>query len=177
MPKKPLWLTPERRDFLCQILAPYLAIKGWKLDLITGELYNPAFEARIKPLIDDWKALDRDLRNAELQAELKALHQVTQRRYPLEGRFNAVSRDIYADNQPLFFLRGQAVSGVTLKPFVIARISSSYIRLYVDLSGVLRQVSKSKRRKALRYGKPLPHEIMTEITREVLYALRDYYSH
>jgi hypothetical protein len=174
MSKTPLWLTPERKESLIRLFVESrgFCVYGHPLCQIPEHHYT----VYIEYLIHDWKELDRDLRNAELEAEMKALHHVPQRRFPIEGRFNAVSRDIYAESQPLFFLKGQSVSGVTLKPFVVARISSTYIHLHVDLSGILKQVSKSKRRKALRYGKPLPHEITTEINREVLNALRDYYS-
>ncbi len=175
MSKIPQWLTPERKEALIRL---FTVSRGF---CVYGHKNCPIpehhFSVYIEYLIHDWKELDRDLQNAILEAERNALHRLPQRRFPLEGRFNAVSRDIYAESQPLFYLDGQSVSGVTLQPFVKARIASSYIRLYVDLSGVLKQVSKSKRRKALRYGKPLPNEIVNQINSQVLLAVRDYYSH
>jgi len=174
MTKNPLWLTPERKESLIRL---FTGSRGF---CVFGhpqcQISEHHYTLYIEYLIHDWKALDRDLRLADWQTEREAMHRLPQRKYPLEGRFNATSRDIYAESQPLFFLEGQAVSGVTLKPFVKARVASSYIRLYVDISGILRQVSKSKRRKALRYGKPLPFEIVNQVNRQVLYALRDYYS-
>ncbi|GAI24446.1 unnamed protein product, partial [marine sediment metagenome] len=154
-----------------------LAIKGWKLDLMTGELYNLDYEARIKSIIAEWKHLDKEQRQAEWEAERKALHSLGERSYPIRGQFSAVSRDIYAESQPLYYLEGQAVSGLTFKPFVRVRLASSYIRLYVDLGEALRQVSKSQRRKAIRYGKPLPPTTRQAIMRKVMEAVRDYYSH
>ncbi|MBA7594933.1 hypothetical protein ES703_01889 [subsurface metagenome] len=170
----PKWATLDRRNVLAFILTDYLASKGWKLDLITGECYNLDYEARIKPIIADWKQEDREQSRAEWEVERKALHSLGERAYPIRGRFSAISRDIYAESQPLYYFEGQAVSGVTLTPFVRVRIASSYIRLYVDLGEALRQVSKNKRRKAIRYGKPLPQETQGIIRRKVLEAVRDY---
>ncbi|MBA7482878.1 hypothetical protein ES707_18377 [subsurface metagenome] len=62
-------------------------------------------------------------------------------------------------------------------PFVRVRLASSYIRLYVDLGEALRQVSKNKRRKAIRYGKALPKSVKRAISSKVLEAVKDYYSH
>ena len=173
----PKWATLDRRNVLASILTDYLAIRGWQLDLITGECYNLAYEARIKPIIADWKRLDKEQDRADWEAERKALHSLGERTYPVRGQFSAVSRDIYASNQPLYYLEGQAVSGITLTPFVRVRIASSYIRLYVDLGEALRQVSKSQRRKAIRYGKPLPPSTRVAIMRKVMGAVKDYYSH
>jgi len=174
----PKWSTPERKLQLASILTDYLAsIRGWQFDLITGECYNLDYEARIKLIIADWKRLDREQDRAEWEAERNALHRSSDRRYPVRGQFSATSKDIYADNQPLYYLDGQAVSGLTLTPFVRVRLSSSYMRLYVDLGEALRQASKSQRRKAIRYGKALPKSAKEAVTRKVLEAVRDYYSH
>jgi len=51
------------------------------------------------------------------------------------------------------------------------------MRLFVDLGEALREVSKSKRRKAIRYGKPLPQETQAIITLKVIEAVRDYIAH
>jgi len=117
---------------------------------MTGECYNLDYEARIKPLIADWKRLDKDQRQAEWEAESRAIHCLGEQRYPVLGRFNAISKDIFASHQPLYYLEGQGVSGITLTPFVKVRIASSYIRLFVDLGEALRGVSKNQRHKAIR---------------------------
>ena len=173
----PKWATLDRKLQLAKIFSDYLALKGWQVDLITGEFYNPAYEARITPLIADWKRQDTEQRRTDWEAERKALHQLGSRTYPIRGQFSAISRDIYAESQPLYYLDGQAVSGLTFKPFVRVRIASSYIRLYVDLGEALRQVSKNTRRKAIRYGKPLPPTTRQAVMRKVMEAVRDYYSH
>jgi len=51
------------------------------------------------------------------------------------------------------------------------------MRLYVDLGDSLREVSKNKRRKAVRYGKELPKSIEQRIAERVWLAVRDYLNH
>ncbi|MBA7534013.1 hypothetical protein ES705_26259 [subsurface metagenome] len=171
----PKWATLDRRNVLVQLFLSSggFCVYGHKKCLIPEHHYSPYIELLIK----DWKHLDRELDNALWEAERKALHSLGQRTYPVRGQFSAVSRDIYAESQPLYYLDGQAVSGLTFKPFVRVRLASSYIRLYVDLGEALRQVSKNKRRKAIRYGKALPKSVKRAISSKVLEAVKDYYSH
>ena len=171
----PKWATPERKDALIQLFVDSggFCVYGHKNCLIPEHHYSLYIEL----LIQDWKQLDRELSNALWQAERKALHSVGSRTYPLRGQFSAISRDITAENRPLYYLEGQAVSGITLTPFVKVRLASTYMRLFVDLGEALKQVSKSKRRKAIRYGKPLPPSTTTAIRRKILEAVRDYYSY
>lgn len=171
----PKWATLDRRNLLVQLFLSSggFCVYGHKKCLIPDHHYYLYSEY----LIQDWKNLDRQQRQAEWEAEQKALHSLGERIYPIRGQFSAVSREIFAGNQPLYYLEGQAVSGITFMPFVRVRIASSYMRLYVDLSEALGQVSKSKRRKAIRYGKPLPQETQVIIRRKVLEAVRDYLAH
>jgi len=171
----PKWATLDRRNVLVQLFLSSggFCVYGHKKCLIPEHHYSLYIELLIK----DWKHLDRELDTALWEAERKALHSIGERSYPIRGQFSAVSRDIYAESQPLYYLEGQAVSGLTLMPFVRVCIASSYIRLYVDLGEALRQVSKSQRRKAVRYGKALPKSVKRAISSKVLEAVRDYYSH
>jgi len=171
----PKWATLDRRNILVQLFLSSggFCVYGHKKCLIPEHHYFLYSEFLIK----DWKQLDKEQRQAEWEAERKALHSLGERSYPIRGQFSAVSRDIYAESQPLYYLEGQAVSGITLMPFVRVRMASSYIRLYVDLGEALRQVSKSKRRKAIRYGKPLPPTIRVAIMRKVMEAVKDYQAH
>jgi len=171
----PKWATLDRRNVLVQLFLSSggFCVYGHKKCLIPEHHYCLYSELLIK----DWKQVDTEQSQADWEAERKALHSLGERTYPTRGQFSAVSRDIYAESQPLYYLDGQAVSGLTFTPFVRVRVASSYIRLYVDLGEALRQVSKSKRRKAIRYGKPLPENIKLSIRRMVLEAVKDYYSH
>ena len=168
----PKWATLDRRTVLVQLFLSSggFCVYGHKKCLIPEHHYYLHTEI----LIRDWKQIDRDDRQADWQAERKALHNLGEQHYPVLGRFNAISKEIFASNQPLYYLQGQSVSGLTLKPFVKVRLASSYVRLYIDLGEALREVSKSKRRKAIRYGKPLPQETQGIIRRKMLEAVRDY---
>ena len=170
--KQPKWATPERKNTLVQLFLSSggFCVFGHKMCLIPDHHYYLYTEYLIK----DWKQLDRQQSQADWEAEQKVIHNLGELRYPVSGRFNAISRDIFATNQPLYYFEGQAVSPLTLKPFVRVRIASSYVRLYIDLGEALRGVSKSRRRKAIRYGKPLPRETEVIIRRIVLQAVRDY---
>jgi len=171
----PKWATLDRRTALVQLFLSSggFCVYGHKKCLIPEHHYYLYSEFLIK----DWKQLDREQSRADWEAERKALHNLGERTYPITGRFNAISRDIYAGQQPLYYFEGQSVSGLSLKPFVKVRLASSYMRLFVDLGEVLREVSKNKRRKAIRYGKPLPQETQGIIRRKVLEAVRDYLAH
>ena len=170
----PNWSTPDRREKLVQLFIESggFCVFGHSKCQIPEHHY-PEFT---EMLISDWKALDRELASALWKAERKAFHDLGEMPYPTSGRFTAIDREIFAGNQPLYYLEGQAVSGLTFKPFVKVRISSSYIRLYVDLGEALRQVSKSARRKAVRYGKPLPRNTTQAIRRTIFEAVRHYWS-
>jgi hypothetical protein len=157
------WLTPERKSLLSRILADYLDIKLWQVDIMTGEYYCPAYEQRTRPLILDWQASDRaDIRNV-WEYERKLIHTLNERQYPLRGEFSAISRDIYAQAQPLYHMAGIGLSPLTLKPFALIRLSSTYVGLHVNLGDTLKRASKNQRRKHLRYGKRLPDNIQSEI--------------
>lgn len=168
----PKWATLDRRNVLVQLFLSSggFCVFGHKKCLIPEHHYYLYSEF----LIQDWKQLDREQSQADWEAEIKAIHSLGEQSYPVLGRFNAISKDIFASNQPLYYLEGQSVSGLTLTPFVKVRIASSYMRLYIDLGEALREVSKNKRRKAIRYGKPLPQETQVIIRRKVLEAVRDY---
>ena len=124
--------------------------------------------------IDGWKADTRAQSSLDWQLERKALHSLGERRTPLRGQFNNISQDIWHDKQPLFYIENLGMSGITLTPFAKVKLSSSYLRLYVDLGDCLRSVSKNKRRKAIRYGKPLPKSVDNRIADKVWQAVKHY---
>ena len=111
------------------------------------------YELKSEDLIKYWIGDDRERERYEWELESKALHRTNNRTLPLHGQFSGVSRDIYHDSQPLFYLERMGISGLTFKPFAKLRLASSGTRLYVDISDVLKPLSKNARRKAVRYGK------------------------
>ena len=135
------------------------------------------YDLKAEQLISNWIADDREQRQAQRLVEQRALHSLGERSYPLRGTFSNISQAIYADKQPLYYIEGLGVSGLTMKPFAKVRISSSYMRLFIDLGDTLRGVSKARRRKAIRYGKPLPTNIEANIALIVGEAVKDYIAH
>jgi len=171
----PKWSTLVRRNALVDLFCRSggFCIFGHANCLIPEH----HFDGFTTALIKDWISSDREQSQIELDAELRAIHSLGERKYPLRGQFSAISKDIWGGNQPLFYIQNLGMSGVTLTPFAKVRISSTYVRLYVDLADTLRSVSKSKRRKAIRYGKPLPKEVEARVTLEVRKAVEHYFNH
>ena len=156
-----------------KFLKLYKPVKVVEFEPIFACLYDIKAEV----FIDDWKADDRLTRAEEYRLESIRLHSLAEPREPLRGQFSAISKDIFGANQPLYYLQALGISGVTLTPFAKVRISSSYMSLYVDLRDTLREVSKNKRRKATRYGKPLPYKIEAKIALQVRQAVEHYFNH
>jgi len=121
------------------------------------------FEIYADRLIRDWATDDRSIGIAKWQAERKILHSLGETKEPLRGRFSNISRDIVMAKQPSYYLQGLAINGVTFSPFAKVRIANSYVYLYIDLGDSLKAVSKNKRRKATRYGKPLPASVANSV--------------
>jgi len=167
------WASPHRRTYLALLMCDYLGLMGWQLDLESGELYHPEYEARIKPLIADWKADDRAQAQAEWKAEQKAIHSLAEKGAQ-RGQFNATARDVFHAEQPLYYFMGLGISGLTFRPFAKVRLSSTFTGLHVELGDTLHGVSKSKRRKALRYGKPLTRKVQGEIEAKCNQAVRHF---
>jgi hypothetical protein len=169
---KPRWATPNRQAHLVRLFLDSggFCVYGHKPCPIPEHHY----EIYIERLIGDWQSDDKAQRQAEWQAERRRLHTLADRRYPLHGQFNAVSRDIFLGEQPQYYLEGVAISGLTLKPFAKVRLASSYVHLYIDLGDTLRGLSKARKRKAIRYGKALPVEIQREVDRLCNLAVRHF---
>ena len=168
----PKWSTPNRKAKLVKL---FIDSGGF---CIFGHKNCPIpehhFEVFIEGLIGDWKAEDRQQARLDWIAEQKALHSLGERRLPLRGQFNNIAMDIFHDKQPLFYLEAIGIDGLKLQPFAKVKIGSSYMRLYVELGDSLRGISKNKRRKAIRYAKPLPQEIQARVVELVKLAVRDY---
>lgn len=151
----PKWATLDRRFYLAKLLTDYLDQSGWQLDMLSGEVYHPSFTQKANQLIKDWISDDRQLAQADWKAERQRLHATAERRYPLAGQFNGISRDIFYADQSPYYLVGLGISGLTFKPFAKVRLSSSWFSLFVDieLGDSLKGLSKNQKRKAIRYGK------------------------
>jgi hypothetical protein len=109
-----------------------------------------------------------------LKRERRLLHELGERRYPLRGQFSSIAKDIFFESQPLYYIMGLGVNGLTFKPFAKVRISSSFSVLYIDLGDTLNGVSKAKKRKAIRYGKGLPIDTEQRVNRLIGLTVRQY---
>jgi hypothetical protein len=132
------------------------------------------YDFRAEALIKQWKANDRIDRIAQEREVQKALHRVTSRTKP-NAQFDA---DAFYDNQPLYYLDGLGISGLTLKPFAKVRLASSYIYLFVELEkAIFKGISKNKKRKAIRHSKALPQDINKRISLKCWLAVKHYLSY
>jgi hypothetical protein len=124
--------------------------------------------------IKNWVSDDRQANQAIWKRERKAIHSLNERSYPLRGRFNNISSVIFHESQPIYYLEHIGMNGLTLKPFALVKLASSNQQLYIDLGTSLRGVSKNRKRKAIRYHKPLPSQVNEMVTKLVGEAVKDY---
>ena len=99
---------------------------------------------------------------------------MNEKRLPLRGRFNNISSTIWHENQPIYYLESMGMDCLKLKPFAKVKLSSSYQHLYVDLGDSLRSVSKNRKRKAIRYNKPLPKSANDIVSKLIIEAVKHY---
>ena len=172
---QPKWATPDRQTCLVRLFLQSggFCVYGHKPCLNLQHHY----EVYIEKVIDDWIADDKAQRQAEWQAERRQIHSLSERRYPVSGQFNAVTKDIFFDNQPQYYLLGLAISGLTFRPFAKVRLASSFVHLHINIGDTLKSLSKTKRRKAIRYGKALPEEMQREVDKLCNLAVRHYLNH
>ena len=168
----PKWAMPNRQAHLIALFtrSQGFCVYGHKPCPIPDHHY----EVFIEHLIADWIADDKAQRQAEWRAERRQLHSLAERRYPLHGQFSAIGKDIFYADQPEYYLEGLSISGLTYKPFAKIRLGSSFVHLHIDLGDTLKSVSKTKRRKAIRYGKALPEETQRQIDKICSLAVRHY---
>ena len=175
MTMQPKWSTPNRKARLVKLFLDGGGFCVFGHKNCTIPAHN--FDVYIETLIDDWIAEDRAQANLDWKAEVKAMHSLGERRLPIRGRFSNIAKDIFFESQPLFYIEALGISGLKLQPFAKVKLSSSYMRLYIDLGDSLKAISKNKRRKAIRYAKPLPQEVAVKVSKRVTLAVKDYLSH
>ena len=171
-------LNGKRKSYLAQITLKYMSNfpKGWNLDLMFGDFFNTEYDCEVKRIMSYWKVDDREAKQALWEAERKAIHALNEKPYH-NGRFGSVSSVIWHESQPLYYIDGLGMNGLTCKPFVKVKLSSSYTHLYIDLGESLRNVSKNRKRKAIRYGKPLPNQVSEIVSSKANDAVLHYLNH
>ncbi len=166
MMEYPLWATPQRRAILVEMaLANPLA---YEVDLITGNLLNPALE----DLIDYWQDEDRDERSYLWKLEKRWLHRL----YPQirrRGPWDSIRMEQYLADRPIFEIVAIGVSALTFKRMAEVRIPALKATLWVDLSHL--ELSKNKLRKLARYKKgAVPKELQDQIENRCRQAVQRY---
>ena len=168
----PKWVNPTRQAHLVSL---FVRSRGF---CIFGEqnciIPEHHYEVFIESLINDWKADDRETNTLVWKNERKIMHALNEKTLPMRGRFNGVSSDIWHDSQPIYYLESMGMDCLKLKPFAKVKLSSSYQHLYVDLGDSLRSVSKNRKRKAIRYNKPLPQSANDIVSKLIIEAVKDY---
>ncbi|KKM15783.1 hypothetical protein LCGC14_1692570 [marine sediment metagenome] len=90
---QPKWATPDRKNALVQL---FLSSGGFCVFGHTKcQIPEHHYYLHSELLIKDWKMIDREEVVAEWRAEREAIHSLGEPRYPVVGRFNAISRAIY----------------------------------------------------------------------------------
>ena len=170
MTHMPKWATPERQAHLVNLFlrSGGFCIYGHKPCPYPSHHYVNVCE----DIIHDWIADDRAERQALWEIEQRAMHDLHERGR-LGGQFDAVAKDVFFGNQPLYYVEGLGVSGLTFKPFAKVRLASSFTCLHVDISHAVKSLSKNRKRKALRYGR-LPNELWDTIEQTCSLAVHHY---
>lgn len=132
------------------------------------------YELLSENCIDNWIADDRDAKQTSWIAESKAMHSLSEKRLPLRGRFNNISSEIWHNQQPIFYVESIGMDCLRLKPFAKVKLSSSFQHLYIDLGESLRGISKNRKRKAIRYHKPLPTDVESKVSQLIGKAVKHY---
>jgi hypothetical protein len=169
---KPKWVNHVRQSHLVSL---FVRSRGF---CVFGEpnctIPQHHYEVFIESLINDWKADDRETNALVWKNERKIMHSTNEKTLPMRGRFNGVSIDIWHDSQPIYYLESIGMDGLKLKPFAKVKLSSSYQHLYIDLGDSLNTVSKNRKRKAIRYNKPLPQSANDIVSKLIIEAVKDY---
>jgi len=169
----PKWVTETRKR---QLVRLFERSSGF---CVFGERpckdpFRHHYEFYVEELIRYWIAEDRAQAEAEWKAERERMHRGPTR--IRQGRFDTVSRAEFLARQPDYYLVGISVDALTFRPVAKVRIPSTYVHLFVDIAPAVERLSKNKRRKASRYGKPLPKETQETVEKLVQKAVADWWS-
>ncbi len=168
----PQWSTPERRKHL---VALFNRCGGFCVFGDAGcQIHEHHYELFIEGIIDSWKAEDRERRSYEWKLEQRQIQDGTYGRFG--GRFDPVARDVFVNERPEYYLVGLGVNPFTYQRVALVRIPSTFIHLFVDVGGVLQEVSKNARRKVLRHGRKPGKALDTKIHEKCRLAVADWWA-
>lgn len=149
MVTKPQWATPQRQAHLVDLFYRSGGFCVFRDQGCQVEAHHyPVF---METCIEEWKAEDREARSLLLKLEQSTIHDGTYGRYG--SSFDPVTRDVYYQERPVYYLMGFGVSAASKRRIAVIRVPSTYVRLHVDVADAFQsiKVSKNKRRKMDRY--------------------------
>jgi hypothetical protein len=194
MRTQPRWATAARKARLVELWARYgnrclqghrtcpdpshyVPVSSTGQALVDGQgrthllrLYDLKSEGAVRHWVSD----DAAQRMAEWKAEQERLHG-DQRRFR-QGEFDCLRRQLYKESQPPYRLVALTVDSLTFRPVALVRVSSTIVSLFVNLPNPMVGVSKSARRKARRYGKPLPEDAARKAEKAIATAVQDWWA-
>ena len=133
------------------------------------------YDVKSEGAVRYWVSDDAAQRAAEWKAEQERLH-LDQRRFR-QGEFDSLRRQIYLESQPPYRLVALTVDALTFRPVALVKVSSTIVSLFVNLEEPMVGLSKSARRKARRYGKPLPVAEVKKAEKAIEAAVQDWWAH
>ena len=163
-----------RRDATCP---------GWAPVQMTVWEWESAYlhDATVEDAKAAWKADDREQRTLDWKREQQAILDgtygsygrlsVTGRDGVVRPQFDPVSRDVFLNQRPEYYLKATGMDGVHGRPVAVVRVPSTSIYLYVDVSAAFvkpTKPTKSQRKNARRRGKPIQEVAETTVTVEQL---------
>ena len=183
----PKWVTPTRKAQLVKLWDQYgnRCLKGHRVcpdrshyvlvDEATGQVeLLRLYDVKSEDAIRYWVSDDAGQRMAEWKAERERLHR--DQRHFRQGEFDSLRRQLYMENQPPYTIVALTVDSLTFRPVALVKVSSTIIRLFVDLPNPMVGLSKSARRKARRYGKGLPEETFQKAEKVIAAAVQDWWA-
>jgi hypothetical protein len=133
------------------------------------------YELAEEGAIRQWRSEDISERTAEWRAERRRLHQEPDSRFK-QGGFDSLMRERYLVGRGAFHPVTLTIDPLTFRRVAVVRIPSTGVRLIVDVHEVTGSVSKGGRRKASRYGVPLPRDVAVQVDRAVNRAVADWWA-
>jgi hypothetical protein len=74
----------------------------------------------------------------------------------------------------MYSLERIGIDALSRKPYADVKMAGSYFHLYIDLGESLRELSKHRKRKAIRYHKTLPSSVNDRVSDTIMKAVSHY---
>ncbi len=127
--------------------------------------------------IKNWSESERENTIAELRYEHELRHHnLSDRQFPVRGKFNGIAQDVYFDKQPVYKIVSIGIDGISFHSIAKVRLTCDNTILYVDIHKAMQSVSKNKRRKAIRSNK-ISQDVLLKIDDCIHTAVTHYLSH